>query len=74
MVNTRTIMDITIVIISGAALSYNDMNRIKGLTREHYPVTVVVVESNGDTRKFKLRQEDAKDLINEIPKEYRLWH
>jgi len=64
---------VNIVIIDGSALSNNDINRIKGLTREHYPVVVVVVESNGSSKRFKLTKSDAFELILSVEERYRMW-
>ena len=59
-----------LIIIDGSALSAIDMLNLKEFNREHYPVTVVVVESNGYSKRFKLQQSTAESFIDEIPNKY----
>ena len=59
-----------LIIIDESALSLIDMLNLKEYNREHHPVTVVVVNSSGYSKRFKLLQSTAESFISEIPSKY----
>lgn len=59
-----------LIIIDGSALSLIDMTNLKEYNREHHPVIVVVVESNGYSKRFKLQETTAEGFISDIPSKY----
>lgn len=59
-----------LIIIDGSALSNMDMLNLKEFNREHHPVTVVVVDSNGYSKRFKLQETTAQSFVDEIPSKY----
>ena len=59
-----------LIIIDGSALSLIDMSNLKEFNREHHPVTVVVVESNGYSKRFKLQQSTAEGFVSDISSKY----
>lgn len=59
-----------LIIIDGSALSLIEMTNLKEFNREHHEVTVVVVESNGYSKRFKLKSTTAKEFICDIPSEF----
>ena len=59
-----------LIIIDGSALSNIDMLNLKEYNREHYPVVVVVVESNGYSKRFKLQETTAESFISDISSKY----
>ena len=59
-----------LIIIDKSALSNIDMINLKLFNREHHPVIVVVVDSNGYSQRFKLTEISAESIISDIPNKY----
>ena len=55
-----------LVIIDGSALSNIEMLNLKEYNKEHNPVTVVVVQSSGYSKRFKLKESTAESFIDNI--------
>lgn len=58
------------VIIDGLVLSLIQMANLKEFNREHHEVLVVVIDSNGYSKRFKLKPTTAKEFICDIPSKY----
>ena len=59
-----------LIIIDSLALSSTEMLDLEKWNKEHNPVTVVVVESDGNSKRFKLYETTAESFIDEIPSKY----
>jgi hypothetical protein len=67
---TQKTLIMNLVIIDDFALSLIDKVNLKELNREHHPVIVVVVDSHGYSKRYKLREDTIETFIADIPTKY----
>ena len=63
-------MNNSLIIIDQLALNNIQMANLKDFNREHHYTTVVVVDNDGYSKRFKLDSVIAETFIADIPSQY----
>jgi hypothetical protein len=61
---------LSLIIIDGQALNNIQMSNLKEFNREHHYTTIVVVNNDGYSKRFKLDSIIAETFIANIPSQY----